>query len=285
MYVLACPCIADMTLRAEGITDTRLRKACKKALHRCKEFGIDVVFLPCPETEYRGRGRKPGHFLEIYNTHEFAEIIDRLSASVDDIIQNRGHPLCLLGIDSSPTCGVTSTYYGSIRGEDPKKTGRGVFLGRFPLIPALDVRVFARYTIYLAAPLFSAGEQEYNRSLAQYLKNHFFTVYLPQEEDDTESARDTENQHALFTKNLQALKRSDIIVAVIDGADADSGTAWEMGYAYAQGKPVIALRSDFRMVGMHEKVNLMLEQGATVVREPEEILNHLGIRDIFPKTP
>ncbi|MBN1167038.1 MAG: nucleoside 2-deoxyribosyltransferase [Methanospirillaceae archaeon] len=281
MYVLACPCVRDTTLRAEGITDTGLRKACKKALRRCKEFGIDVVFLPCPETEYLGRGRKPAHFLEIYNTPEFVGIIDRLSGSVNEIIHKRGPPLCLLGVDSSPTCGVTTTYYGSLEGENPKKSGRGVLFSRFPDIPAIDLRVFARYTIYLSAPLFSHAEQEYNRSLARFLKNHFFRVYLPQEEDDTESARDMREQHALFSKNLQALKRSDIVVAVIDGADADSGTAWEMGYAYAQGKPVIAIRSDFRMAGMYEKVNLMLEQGASVVSKPEELLVHFGIADLM----
>jgi len=62
------------------------------------------------------------------------------------------------------------------------------------------------------------------------------------------------------------------MVAVIDGADADSGTAWEMGYAFALGKRVIALRTDFRSVGINEKVNLMLEQSATVVNSSEALI-------------
>lgn len=33
--------------------------------------------------------------------------------------------------------------------------------------------------------------------------------------------------------------------AVLDGVDVDSGTAWEIGYAYARGKPIIGLRTDF----------------------------------------
>ena len=76
----------------------------------------------------------------------------------------------------------------------------------------------------------------------------------------------------LFLSNKTALENSDIIVAIIDGADADSGTAWEMGYAFATGKPVIALRTDFRRVGYHEQVNLMLEQSARVVCSKEELL-------------
>jgi nucleoside 2-deoxyribosyltransferase len=71
---------------------------------------------------------------------------------------------------------------------------------------------------------------------------------------------------------LRSLNNADIIVAIIDGADADSGTAWEMGYAYAHGKPVIALRTDFRRSGNYEKVNLMLEKSATVVTSIEYLL-------------
>jgi nucleoside 2-deoxyribosyltransferase len=74
---------------------------------------------------------------------------------------------------------------------------------------------------------------------------------------------------------LKALEKSDIIVAVIDGADADSGTAWEMGYAYAQKKQVFALRTDFRRAGMYEKVNLMLEQSVYLVQNKEELVQKL----------
>jgi nucleoside 2-deoxyribosyltransferase len=62
------------------------------------------------------------------------------------------------------------------------------------------------------------------------------------------------------------------MVAVIEGADADSGTSWEMGYAYARGIPVISIRTDFRMAGHHEHVNLMLEQSSAMVHSEEELL-------------
>ena len=35
----------------------------------------------------------------------------------------------------------------------------------------------------------------------------------------------------------------------MDGADPDSGTCWECGYAYARKKPVVLFRSDFRGSG------------------------------------
>ena len=75
-----------------------------------------------------------------------------------------------------------------------------------------------------------------------------------------------------YAELLQGKTPKPVIVAIIDGADADSGTAWEMGYAFARGVPVIALRTDFRKIGHHEQVNLMLEQSATVVGSTEELL-------------
>ena len=92
--------------------------------------------------------------------------------------------------------------------------------------------------------------------------------------DDTHH-RDRKAHWDIFSRHLAALGDTDIVVAVIDGADADSGTAWEMGYAYAHGIPVIAIRTDFRMAGHHEHVNLMLEQSARVVRSEEDLLEAL----------
>ena len=79
----------------------------------------------------------------------------------------------------------------------------------------------------------------------------------------------------LFSVNKKSLEGADIIVAIIDGADADSGTAWEMGYAFAQRKLITALRTDFRHVGINERVNLMLEQSAIVVDTREALLEAL----------
>ena len=52
----------------------------------------------------------------------------------------------------------------------------------------------------------------------------------------------------------------------MDGSDPDSGTAWEIGYAYAKGTPIILLRTDFREWGGRTgdaPYNLMLTESAT----------------------
>ncbi len=272
MYVLVAPCIENPAYRARGITTAEDIQHFRRTIGRCRRFSIDMVPLPCPETIYLGADRLPGSFLENLATPEFTAILDRLEGEVRAKIQERGGPpLAIIGVDSSPTCGVNATYYSS-----EKQPGRGAFLARFPEIRAVDVKDFARYRIYLAAPLFSEAEQAYNLILRDLLEQHLFDVYLPQDVGDTSHTRCREEHAAIFAQHIQALQDADIVVAVIDGADADSGTSWEMGYAYALGKRVIALRTDFRIAGHHERVNLMLEESAIVVTEKEDLPRALG---------
>jgi len=272
MYVLVSPCILNPALRAEGITRQSDIEAFNRAQERCLRFNIDMVPLPCPETLYLGPARAPGTYLERLNTPEFSRLLDELESQVNETIVERGPPLCIIGVNSSPACGVTSTYYGAEGGKPPKREGRGVFLSRFPGIRAIDVCAFARYRIYLAAPLFSEAERSYNAFLARLLEDHFFSVHLPQDVGDDTPARNVAEHERIYKLNREALDAADTVVAIIDGADADSGTAWEMGYTSARGKPVFALRTDFRRVGAFEHVNLMLEQSATVVSGREELL-------------
>lgn len=265
MYVLVSPCICNPTLRAEGITRQADLDAFARAVERCRRFSIDVVPLPCPETAYLGSPRPPATFVQRLDTPAFRALLDHMEESVRETIRTRGPPLCIVGVDSSPTCGVNRTW------RDDRVPGRGVFLDRFHEIEAADVYDFARYRVYFAAPLFSAAERAFNREVRDLLEASFYDVYLPQEVGDTDAARSMENRKAIFDRHVAALENVDVVVAVVDGADADSGTAWEMGYARGRGIPVVALRTDFRRAGRNEHVNLMLEESSTVVTHPADL--------------
>jgi nucleoside 2-deoxyribosyltransferase len=266
MYVLVAPCVLNPGCRARGITTSEDIRHFDRAIERCRRFSIELVPLPCPESLYLGPDRPPASFIERLATPAFAALLDRLEEEVRAEIGERGPPLCIIGVDSSPTCGVNTTYYS-----ESKQPGRGAFLARFPEIRAMDVKTFARYRIYLAAPLFSEAEQAYNLLLHDLLQEHFFDVYLPQDVGDTSHTRCRDEHRAIFERHIRALHEADIVVSVIDGADADSGTSWEMGFAYALGKTVVGVRTDFRMAGHHERVNLMLEESAVVVSRKEDL--------------
>jgi nucleoside 2-deoxyribosyltransferase len=61
--------------------------------------------------------------------------------------------------------------------------------------------------------------------------------------------------------NRMAIDRSDAVFAVLDGVDVDSGTAAEIGYAFAHGKPILGYRGDLRLAADNEgaTVNLQVE--------------------------
>ena len=270
MYVLVSPCILHPMLRAEGITTEEDLKAFARCIERCRKFGIDVKELPCPELVMLGTLRSPGPFAGRMDTPECMEQMDNLEKTVCQQIETE-LPAALIGVNSSPTCGATMTYY-----TEEKTKGRGAFLKRFSEIPVVDVYDFAKYRVYLAAPLFSAGERAFNKIIADRLSSLFYSVHLPQELDDDASTREMSREDMIYHTNLEALKNADIVVGIIDGADADSGTAWEMGYASALGKRVIALRTDFRRFSEREDVNLMLEWEAEVCHSAAELFDLLN---------
>ncbi|MDO5844905.1 MAG: nucleoside 2-deoxyribosyltransferase [Methanocorpusculum sp.] len=270
MYVFVSPCILNSKLRANGITsddDIHIFEVCRK---RCEEFDIDIIPLPCPETIFLGNNREPGNFVDRMDTPEFYKLLDELEEKVRKIISEKGEPLCVVGVNSSPTCGVDTTYYTS-----EKSAGAGVFLKRFSDLKLVDAKVFARYKVYLAAPLFSQAERRYNSYIAEILKNNFFKVFSPQDSDDTAVSRIDEREKLIYENNISELNEADVVVGIIDGADADSGTAWEMGYAFALSKKVVALRTDFRKFSKNEHVNLMLETEAEVVENEKELIEKL----------
>lgn len=63
------------------------------------------------------------------------------------------------------------------------------------------------------------------------------------------------------TRNAQLIEEADGIFAILDGQDVDSGTASEIGYGAALGKPVLGYRGDFRLAADNEAstVNLQVE--------------------------
>ena len=80
-------------------------------------------------------------------------------------------------------------------------------------------------------------------------------------------------------KNADLICQSDVLVAVLDGSDVDSGTASEIGFAFGLGKTIIGLRTDFRLAAdnLGSTVNLQVEyfieesSGERICRSLEEL--------------
>lgn len=140
----------------------------------------------------------------------------------------------------------------------------------------MEKRPESRSQVYLAAPLFSDAERAFNLVLRNLLAAQGYPVYLPQETG--EGVEGTGRDRAIFESHIRALDAASCVVAVCDGADTDSGTAWEIGYAAAKGIPVIALSTDRRRPEGGRRVNLMVQESAEVVGTVEGVLTAIRSR-------
>ncbi|HOF18696.1 MAG TPA: nucleoside 2-deoxyribosyltransferase [Phycisphaerae bacterium] len=131
--------------------------------------------------------------------------------------------------------------------------------------------------IYLAAPVFSQVERQYNRRLAERLEARLIRceVILPQDFRVGPAGtpfNDRRHLAGIHRRCLEALCGADVVVALLDGADVDSGVAYEVGYARASGKPVLGVRTDYRQSQV-KGLNVMLAEGCT------EVLCHFSFNE------
>ena len=117
--------------------------------------------------------------------------------------------------------------------------------------------------IYLAAALFTSYDRERNQRIALAIEAAGYSVFLPQNVEAPKTGSGL-NMRVVYEGCLEGLKRCDAVLALVDGAEVDTGVAWELGYAAACGIKSISIRSDLRK-SEFEGVNIMVEFGSTVM--------------------
>ena len=100
---------------------------------------------------------------------------------------------------------------------------------------------------YIAGPFFREGERERLEKLREFFKSdEFFDKYefffpMDHKIPGGESMPNGEWAWNVFEMDTKELANSDVVVAVYDTHYSDTGTAWELGFAYANHIPVILL--------------------------------------------
>ena len=113
--------------------------------------------------------------------------------------------------------------------------------------------------LYFAGPLFTTPERIWNAEVTAGLRAAGHEIFLPQEQEPGKDGP------GIFATDVGGIDWADGLVAIMDGPDPDSGTCWEVGYAYGVKKPVVLVRTDFReMAGSAGEYNPMLTQAATI---------------------
>lgn len=118
---------------------------------------------------------------------------------------------------------------------------------------------------YLANGLFGIGDRLVNEKLAKEVRKEMegIDLYLPQENAAINDKSAFADSKAIARADIDKLKESDFLIAIIDGVEVDSGVAAEVGAFYMTGKPIYALYSDVRQLGRNneEKIDALIEDG------------------------
>lgn len=135
--------------------------------------------------------------------------------------------------------------------------------------PVNDTTPAGRPLAYLAGPLFDEGERWYMERLDATVRSAGIDTFLPHRDNPPKTA---DNVRQIFDNDRLAIDRCNVVVACLNGVATDDGTAWEIGYAHAIGRPVYGLYTDWRTRFAGETVNLMIECSLTALLRSEEEL-------------
>ena len=96
--------------------------------------------------------------------------------------------------------------------------------------------------IYIAGPFFTDKERTFLKIVIESVKEIFPNeeLFIPMEHfiPNGENLSNNEWAEAVFKMDVEALNRCNRVIAAYSGLYSDTGTAWEIGYAYAKGIPV-----------------------------------------------
>jgi nucleoside 2-deoxyribosyltransferase len=109
--------------------------------------------------------------------------------------------------------------------------------------------------VYLASPFFNDVEIENLSKAEKILREKGLYVFSPREHEVREgNVGNPAWSLATFTNDIRGIDSCEYVVALYYGNYSDSGTAWEIGYAFATNKPVI-------VVHFGDSSNLMIHEG------------------------
>lgn len=105
--------------------------------------------------------------------------------------------------------------------------------------------------IYMAGAFFRPETKSRIDSYAAGFRRLGYDVFVPQEHTVPNAWKMSQEDWAreVFKMDIAAIQECDMVFVVYDGLYSDSGTAWEIGYAYALGKHIA--------INVNENVNDM----------------------------
>ncbi len=124
--------------------------------------------------------------------------------------------------------------------------------------------------VYIAGKIGTENELELLNKVDALCKELRFETFLPHR--DVGIAKSMKDIEKVFKGDIvDGFKDVDLVIAVLDGLHVGAGTAWELGYAYANSIPAIGIKTDESAQDALEYLSAILIGSMEIVKSIEEL--------------
>jgi len=128
--------------------------------------------------------------------------------------------------------------------------------------------------IYIAGKLCTENEREFLEKLVEICEELGFETFLPHREVGL--AEDINDVDRIFNGDIkEGFKNIDLVVVNLNGLHVGAGTAWELGYAYANKIPCIGIKTDESIKDALESLSAILIYSVNIVNSIEKLKERL----------
>jgi len=128
--------------------------------------------------------------------------------------------------------------------------------------------------VYIAGKIWEKYELEQLEKVDKLCKKLGFETFLPHR--DVGIAKGIEDVDKIFNGDIiYGFKNVDLVIALLDSLHVGAGTAWELGYAYANKIPAVGLKTDEPIEDCLEQLSAILIGSMKIVFSFEELKEEL----------
>ncbi len=129
--------------------------------------------------------------------------------------------------------------------------------------------------VYIAGKLTSENEREFLEKIAKICEDMKFKTFLPHR--DVGLAKSIKEVNKIFKKDIiEGFKDVKLVIANLNGLHVGAGTAWELGYAYANGITCIGIKTDDSVENALDSLSAILIASMEIVNSLDELREKIG---------
>jgi nucleoside 2-deoxyribosyltransferase len=128
--------------------------------------------------------------------------------------------------------------------------------------------------VYIAGKLCSESERKFLEKLAKIAEELGFETFLPHR--NIGLCKNIEDVDKIFKGDIiNGFENVSLVIADLNGLHVGAGTAWELGYAYAKGIPIIGIKEDEPIEDALENLSAIIIYSSKIVTSLDELKEKL----------